>query len=65
MPEVCRDAVLYADVFDPEGWVAQMRALRDQPRLRDAKVEAGRLRAGEFTWRRAGLRLLREIERIA
>lgn len=65
MPEVCRDAALYADVFDPEGWAAQVRALRDQPRLRRAKADAGRLRAAAFTWRRAGLRLLREIERLA
>ena len=65
MPEVCRDAVLYADVFDPEGWAAQVRALRDQPALRRAKVEQGRSRAAHFTWRRAGMRLLQEIRRIA
>lgn len=65
MPEVCRDAALYADVFDPAGWAAQVRALRDQPRLRRAKVKAGLARAADFTWRRAGLRLLREIERLA
>jgi glycosyltransferase involved in cell wall biosynthesis len=61
LPEICRDAVLYADAFDPASWVDQILALRD-PELRCLKVEAGRLRAVGFTWRAAGLDLLREIE---
>ena len=65
IPEVCRDAVLYADVFTPSDWTAQMRALLRQPELRRAKIEAGRARAAAFTWRSAGLRLLDEIRRIA
>ena len=65
MPEVCRDAILYADIFAPQSWASGLDALRTRPELRRAKIEAGRLRAASFTWRRAALRLLDEIRRLA
>jgi glycosyltransferase involved in cell wall biosynthesis len=54
IPEICRDAVLYADVDRPESWVEAFRSLADSPRARAAKVRAGRCRAGEFTWEASG-----------
>ena len=65
LPEVGRDAVLYADVSDPAGWAAQIRALRDDPALRAAKVAAGRARAAAFTWREAGGRLLDHLRELS
>ncbi len=57
IPEVCRDAASYADVDDPATWTAAFAALADDPKLRAAKVRAGRARAAAFTWDQSGRRL--------
>ena len=54
LPEMCRDAVLYANVDDAEGWSAQISALKNNAVLRAEKIERGRQRAMAFTWRKAG-----------
>ncbi|MDR3527569.1 MAG: glycosyltransferase family 1 protein [Rhizomicrobium sp.] len=54
LPEMCRDAVLYANVDDAEGWSAQILALKNNAALRAEKIERGRERALAFTWRKAG-----------
>ena len=64
LPEVCRDAVLYADVDDPAGWRQAVTALAD-PVVRSAKRAAGHDRAAAFRWDSAGRQLLNVIERIA
>ncbi len=64
IPEVCRDAILYADIFSPEDWVEQIRSLQDLPELRQHKRLAGRRRASRFTWRAAAIHLLTEIDRL-
>lgn len=61
IPEICRDAVLYADVDDPAGWRAAIRQLSD-PARRAAKLAAGRARAARFGWADAGRVLLQAIE---
>jgi glycosyltransferase involved in cell wall biosynthesis len=53
IPEVCRDAVLYADVDDEQSWIQAILALRDQ-RLRLTKISQGFERAGQFSWADAG-----------
>jgi glycosyltransferase involved in cell wall biosynthesis len=58
IPEICRDAVLYADVDDAEGWASAIARYRDDPTLRALKVEAGLARARDFTWAKAGRALL-------
>lgn len=65
IPEVCRDAVLYADVDGPGTWVAAFRRLADDASLRAAKVEQGRQRAADFTWKASGKRLTDLILRAA
>ena len=65
IPEVCRDAVLYADVDDAAAWVHAILRYRDEPLLRAQKVEEGRLRAEAFTWSSAGERLLNHIMALA
>lgn len=60
IPEVCRDAALYADVDDPASWRAALADL-DNADLRAAKIRAGRARASAFTWSRAGRKLLDAI----
>lgn len=64
LPEICRDAVLYADVDDAASWGSAIRTL-DDPAVRQAKIAAGRERAGHFTWARAGGELLRHILRLS
>ncbi len=63
IPEVCRDAILYADIFTPADWVDQIMSLVLQPELARAKRLAGLQRATRFTWRAAAIRLLAEVER--
>lgn len=60
IPEICRDAVLYADVDDPAGWVAAIRAYAE-PELRAAKVAQGAKRAARFSWVAAGEALMNRI----
>jgi glycosyltransferase involved in cell wall biosynthesis len=64
LPEMCRDAALYADVDDPASWRAAIHALGDDA-LRSAKVTAGAERARQFSWGGAGGELLRHILRLA
>ena len=65
IPEVCRDAVLYADVDDVEAWIQAITRYRDHPELRARKIEEGRQRAQAFTWSAAGERLLDHIMALA
>ncbi len=60
LPEVCRDAVLYADVDDPASWRQALSRLAD-PELRAAKIAAGRALAARYRWRAAGEQLLAAI----
>ncbi len=60
IPEICRDAVLYADVDDPSSWRDAIRSLNDLA-LRTSKIASGRSRARLFTWHSAGSRLFDEI----
>lgn len=64
IPEVCRDAILYADVDDPSAWREAFVRLADQD-LRTTKVTCGVARASGFTWKAAGQRLAQHIDRIA
>lgn len=65
MPEVCREAVLYADVDHRDDWIDALRRLVDEPALREDLVARGRKRADAFRWSRAGEKLLQSILRAA
>ncbi|MFT4055013.1 MAG: glycosyltransferase family 1 protein [Novosphingobium sp.] len=65
LPEVCRDAALYADVDDPESWASAITALDPAGPLFAQKVEAGLDRARRFTWARAGTQLLKTIRALS
>lgn len=64
MPEICRDAVRYADVDDSASWREAIAALAD-PAVRAAHVAHGRARAERFTWANAGTALYTQIETLA
>jgi len=56
IPEVCRDAVIYAGVDDAQEWALAVLALRE-PGLRAAKIAGGQARARAFSWAAAGTKL--------
>ncbi|MDB5701524.1 MAG: glycosyltransferase family 1 protein [Sphingomonadales bacterium] len=57
VPEICRDAILYAGMDDADDWASQIVALGAGQGLRAAKIAGGRVRASAFTWAAAGARL--------
>ncbi len=65
IPEICRDAVLYADVSDPQAWVEQVQKLVTTPELRALKIAQGSARAQGFTWARSGERLMSVLMRLS
>jgi glycosyltransferase involved in cell wall biosynthesis len=50
MPEVCGDAALLADPFDPGAWLMQFSKLVRSPSLRSELVAKGNSRIADFTW---------------
>lgn len=65
LPEVCRDAALYADVDDPTSWSQAITLLAPGSSEFARKVADGRKRAQQFTWARAGVRLFNVIEEMS
>ena len=63
VPEVCRDAVLYAGMDNAAEWVEAVGALASADMVA-AKVAAGRARAARFTWAAAGLSLVSAVEEL-
>lgn len=64
LPEVVRDAALFADIDDPAGWCDAFRALFDAD-LRQAKIAAGWQRSETFKWVSAGHALWSVIQEVA
>lgn len=50
IPEICRDAIIYADVDDVDGWQQAISQL-GQAQLRQAKSTQGYQRAQQFSWK--------------
>lgn len=65
LPEVCREAVQYADVDCADDWTDAMRRLADDGDLRADFVRRGRERADAFRWSAAGRKLIESILRAA
>ncbi|MEM9168737.1 MAG: glycosyltransferase family 1 protein [Pseudomonadota bacterium] len=61
VPEVCRDAAVYADVDDAASWADAIVRLRDDADFRAEKTRKGAARCKDFTWARAGGILWDEI----
>lgn len=59
LPEVCGDAALYADPDDASAWVAQIETLNSEnDAARDNRRQASLTQAANFTWAKAGEKLL-------
>jgi glycosyltransferase involved in cell wall biosynthesis len=63
IPEVCRDAILYAGMDNSEEWARAVQSL-SSPDVAAAKISAGRARAAQFTWAAAGLRLVSALAEL-
>lgn len=59
LPEVCGDAGLYAGPDDAAGWAVEIARLATDDGWRNARVAAGRVHSGRFTWAAAAQTLLR------
>jgi len=64
LPEVCGDAVLYADPNQPSAWSAAITRLAGDPRARAELAEAGRVQARQFTWANSADRLLETLSTL-
>jgi glycosyltransferase involved in cell wall biosynthesis len=58
LPEVCADAALYADARNPRDIARQVLSVLSTSELASMLREKGKIRAGQFTWRRAAENLL-------
>ncbi|MBV9510642.1 MAG: glycosyltransferase family 4 protein [Caulobacteraceae bacterium] len=58
LPEVCGDAVLYANPYDPAAWVQAIRLAADDGEARTRLVRIGPSRAGCYRWEDSARRLL-------
>lgn len=61
LPEVCGDAALYADPFDPHAWSQKIRTVLDDSAVRQSLIAAGHRQAGIFTWKRAARNLFEAV----
>jgi len=51
LPEVCGDAVLFADPKSPCGWLAEIERLRAEPGLARYLCAKGARQAKRFSWK--------------
>jgi glycosyltransferase involved in cell wall biosynthesis len=61
LPEVCGDAVLWADPHDAAQWAQQIVRMCEDDDLREDMRSRGRAHAAQFTWDRAARRLLETV----
>lgn len=64
LPEIGGEAALYAAADDPRQWVEAIGALAGDQETWKRYSDAGRRRAGLFTWDRAGERLIEVIRSV-
>jgi glycosyltransferase involved in cell wall biosynthesis len=60
--EVCADAALYFDPYDPAAIAQKMNAILNGEADIDALKQAGAVRIGAFSWSKSGAELLRIID---
>lgn len=65
LPEVCGEAALYADAFDPQAWRASILTVLDDDAVRQTLIAAGRRQASGFTWTRAARGLFDAVNALS
>ena len=61
IPEVCGDAVLYADPLNPSTWLERMNLISADEKLRNSMINAGYERAKKYSWSKAAQKLIKTI----
>jgi glycosyltransferase involved in cell wall biosynthesis len=64
LPEVCGDAALYFDPYQPKDIANKMEMLINNPSLRNELVEKGRSRARQFTWEKSAQQVINIINSL-
>ncbi len=64
LPEICGDAAILADPFDPESIAVALRVVIDDARIRQRMIERGLARAASFTWQSSALQTLAFLRAI-
>jgi len=57
MPEITGDAVLYADLADPELFANQLMLLYKDESLRNILIEKGKIQVQQFSWQKSVMQL--------
>jgi glycosyltransferase involved in cell wall biosynthesis len=65
LPEIGGEGALYAPPDDPRQWISKIRRLADEPDFWNEYSHAGRKRASNFTWKRAGEKLVEVLKEVA
>ncbi|SFO11114.1 glycosyltransferase family 1 protein [Sphingomonas sp. OK281] len=64
VPEICGDAVLYADPADQSAWRAALAKIVSDAGLRQSLRDQGLERAASYTWRGAAIQMLEVISEL-
>jgi glycosyltransferase involved in cell wall biosynthesis len=64
LPEVCGDAAVFLNAFDPAEWIGAITSLQDHPDMFARYAAAGRRQAQLFTWSRSGRALVDTIAEV-
>ncbi len=64
IPEVCGDAALYFDPYNPSAIAQQMQKIQEDELLRKELSEKGILQAKKYSWETAAKTLLETMERV-
>jgi glycosyltransferase involved in cell wall biosynthesis len=64
LPEVCENAALYCDPYDPADIAAKIKQVMNEPDLRNKLRELGLSRAGELSWDKSAEALIKQINEI-
>jgi glycosyltransferase involved in cell wall biosynthesis len=63
-PEICGDAAIYFDPYDPVDIASQIRRLLEDERLTEQLIEKGRTRTKKFSWERNARELAAVFEEV-
>jgi glycosyltransferase involved in cell wall biosynthesis len=62
LPEVCGDAALYANQYEPSAWVKAIIYLAENPKFSDALRKKVKAQAEEFTWEKSATKLVKLLK---
>jgi glycosyltransferase involved in cell wall biosynthesis len=64
LPEVCSDAAIYFDPYQPKDIAKKIKMLICSPSLRNELIEKGKTRAHQFTWEKSAAQVINIINSL-